>query len=126
MRAIVVERTGGPDVLQLEDTELREPSDGEVLIKVHAAAVNPIDWKYRSGMATKQFPAVLGSDVSGTVETSRAEGFSAGDDVFGFAASGGYAELAVSSAAMIAHKPAGLSHEQAAALPGAGLTPWQA
>ncbi|MFI4977746.1 MAG: NADP-dependent oxidoreductase [Solirubrobacterales bacterium] len=126
MRAVVMRETGDPDVLRLEDAERPEPGDGEVLIRVHAAAVNPIDWKYRRGLVPKDLPAVLGSDVSGTVEVSRADGFAAGDDVFGFAASGGYAEFAAAPAALIAKKPAGVSHEQAAALPVAGLTAWQA
>jgi NADPH:quinone reductase-like Zn-dependent oxidoreductase len=126
MRAVVIDETGGPEVLQLRDVDRGEPADGEVLIRVCAACVNPIDWKYRSGTAAKQLPAVLGSDISGTVESSRADGFGDGDDVFGFAASGAYAEFAVTPGAVIAHKPAGLSHEHAAALPVAGLTAWQA
>jgi NADPH:quinone reductase-like Zn-dependent oxidoreductase len=126
MRAVVMRETGDPDVLRLEDVERPEPGDGEVLIRVHAASVNPIDWKYRRGLSPKQLPAVLGNDVSGTVELSRADGFAAGDEVFGFAASGGYAEFASAPAPLIANKPAGLSHEQAAALPVAGLTAWQA
>jgi NADPH:quinone reductase-like Zn-dependent oxidoreductase len=69
---------------------------------------------------------VLGRDVSGTVERSRADGFTEGDDVFGMAASGGYAEYTTASAAAIAKKPDDLSHEQAAALPVAGMTAWQA
>src|SRR5207253_5755160 len=111
---------------RLEEVERPALADGEVLIRVRAASVNPIDWKYRRGMAERQLPAVLGNDVSGTVEESRAEGFAEGDDVFGFAASGGYAELATAPAALIAKKPAGVSHEQAAAIPVAGLTAWQA
>ncbi len=126
MRAVVVRETGDPDVLRLEDAERPEPGDGEVLIEVHAASVNPIDWKYRRGLSPKRLPAVLGSDVSGTIELSRADGFAAGDEVFGFAASGAYAEYANAPAALIAKKPAGVSHEQAAALPVAGLTAWQA
>ena len=118
--------TGDPDVLRYEEAERPEPGDGEVLIRVRAASVNPVDWKYRRGFVDKQLPAVLGSDVSGTVEVSRAEGFAEGDEVFGFAASGGYAEFATASAAVIAKKPAGVSHEQAAAIPVAGLTAWQA
>ena len=94
MRAVVVRETGDPDVLRLEDAERPEPGDGEVLIEVHAASVNPIDWKYRRGLSPKRLPAVLGSDVSGTIELSRADGFAAGDEVFGFAASGAYAEYA--------------------------------
>jgi NADPH:quinone reductase-like Zn-dependent oxidoreductase len=126
MRAVVMRQTGEPGVLSLEEAERPEPADGEVLIRVHAVAVNPIDWKYRRGLISKQLPAVLGSDVSGTVEVSRAEGFAAGDAVFGFAASGGYAELATASAATIAKLPPGVSHEQGAAIPVAGLTAWQA
>jgi NADPH:quinone reductase-like Zn-dependent oxidoreductase len=126
MQAVVMRQTGDPDVLSLEDAERPEPAEGEVLIRVHAAAVNPIDWKYRRGFMPKQLPAVLGSDVSGTIEVSRAQGFAEGDEVFGLAASGAYAQLATASAATIAKKPSGVSHEQAAALPVAGLTAWQA
>jgi NADPH:quinone reductase-like Zn-dependent oxidoreductase len=126
MQAIVVHETGDPDVLRYEEAERPQPGDGEVLIKVRAASVNPIDWKFRRGLAAKQLPAILGSDVSGTVEVSRAEGFAEGDEVFGFAAGGAYAELATAVAALIAKKPAGVSHEQAAAIPVAGLTAWQA
>jgi NADPH:quinone reductase-like Zn-dependent oxidoreductase len=126
MQAVVMHTTGDPDVLHYEEAERPEPGDGEVLVRVRAASVNPIDWKYRRGFVEKQLPAVLGNDVSGTVEVSRAEGFAEGDEVFGLAASGGYAEFATASSAVIAKKPAGISHEQAAAIPVAGLTAWQA
>lgn len=126
MRAVVIHETGDPGVLALEEAPPPEPGDGEVLIRVHAASVNPIDWKYRRGLIPKELPAVLGSDVSGTVELSRAEGFAEGDEVFGFARSGAYAELAAASAAVIARKPPSLSHEQASSLPVAGLTAFQA
>jgi NADPH:quinone reductase-like Zn-dependent oxidoreductase len=97
-----------------------------VLIRVNAAAVNPTDWKARRGLSETRLPAVLGKDVSGTVELSRANDIAEGDDVFGYVAGGGYAEFAIASADTIARKPAGLSHEQAAALPVAGMTAWQA
>jgi NADPH:quinone reductase-like Zn-dependent oxidoreductase len=126
MQAVVIHETGDPAVLSLEEPDRPEPGDREVLIRVRAASVNPVDWKYRRGFVPTELPAVLGQDVSGTVEVSRAEGFAVGDDVFGFAASGGYAEFATASAAAIAKKPAGVSHEQAAAIPVAGLTAWQA
>ena len=126
MRAVVIHETGDPSVLHYEEAERPEPGDGEVLIKVRAASVNPVDWKNRRGLSEDKLPAVLGNDVSGTVELSRAEGFAEGDDVFGFAASGGYAEFATASADRIAKKPAELSHEEAAAIPVAGLTAWQA
>ena len=93
---------------------------------MRAASVNPIDWKYRRGLSEKPLPAILGIDVSGTVEISNAEGFAPGDDVFGFAGSGAYAELATAAAGAIVTKPPGLSHEQAAALPVSALTAWQA
>jgi NADPH:quinone reductase-like Zn-dependent oxidoreductase len=126
MQAVVIHETGGPEVLQLEQADRPEPGDGEVLIKIHAASVNPIDWKYRRGLAPKQLPAVLGHDVSGTIELSRAEGFAEGEDVFGSIASGAYAEFTTAPAAVIAKKPSGVSHEQAAAIPVSGLTAWQA
>lgn len=126
MRAVVVHETGGPEVLVLEEVERPEPDDGQVLVDVRAAGVNPIEWKQRRGLAPKQLPAILGSDVSGVVVRSHAEQFAEGEDVFGLTTSGAYAEFALSSAAALAHKPAGLSHEQAAALPVASLTAWQA
>jgi NADPH:quinone reductase-like Zn-dependent oxidoreductase len=126
MQAVVMHETGDPDVLRLEEAERPEPADGEVLIRVHAASVNPVDWKYRRGFVDKPLPAVLGSDASGTVEVSRADGFAEGDEVFGRTASGSYAEFATAGAGAIANKPAGVSHEQAAAIPVAGLTAWQA
>ncbi|MGZ4304570.1 MAG: NADP-dependent oxidoreductase [Solirubrobacteraceae bacterium] len=126
MRAVVIHETGGPEVLRLEEVPPPEPADGQVLVRVHAASVNPVDWKYRRGLAPKPLPAVLGQDVSGTVEISHALGYAAGDDVFGIVASGGYAEFATASDAAIAKKPGSVSHEQAAAIPVAGLTAWQA
>lgn len=126
MQAVIMRQTGGPEVLVLEEVQRPEPAEGEVLIRVRAASVNPIEWKYRRGLMPKQLPAVLGSDVSGTVELSRADGFAEGDDVFGFGASGAYAEFATAPGAMIVKKPDGVSHEQAAGIPVAGLTAWQA
>ena len=126
MHAIVIHETGGPEVLHQEEVERPEPGEGEVLIRVRAASINPMDWKYRRGYVEKALPAVLGSDVSGTVELSRADGFAEGDEVFGLAASGGHAEFATSPGALIAKKPAAVTHEQAAAIPVAGLTAWQA
>ncbi len=125
MHGIVIHETGGPEVLQYEEVERPEPSDGEVLIRVRAASVNPIDWKNRRGVSAEDLPAVLGREVSGTVEISRADGFSEGDEVFGWSASGGYAEFSTASAGALAKKPAGVTFEQAAAIPVAGVTAWQ-
>jgi NADPH:quinone reductase-like Zn-dependent oxidoreductase len=126
MRAVVMHESGGPEVLRYEEAERPGPADGEVLISVRAASVNPADWKSRREFVEKQLPAVLGHDVSGTVELSRAEGFADGDDVFGFVGSGAYAEFVSAPAEAIAKKPAAVSHEQAAAIPVSGLTAWQA
>jgi NADPH:quinone reductase-like Zn-dependent oxidoreductase len=126
MRAVVVHETGGPEVLHYEEAEPPEPGADEVLIRVRAASVNPTDWKARRGVREQPLPAVLGHDASGTVEVSRSDAFAEGDDVFGITTSGAYAELATASAGAIARKPAALSHEQAAALPVAGMTAWQA
>jgi NADPH:quinone reductase-like Zn-dependent oxidoreductase len=126
MQAVLMHEPGSPDVLHVESVEQPEVGECQVLIRVRAASVNPMDWKYRRGLVDKQLPAVLGVDVSGTVEVAGADGFGEGDEVFGMASSGGYAEFATASAAVIAKKPAGVSHEQAAAIPVAGLTAWQA
>ena len=126
MKAVMIHETGDPDVLRYEETDRPEPGDGEVLIRVHAASVNPADWKDRRGLMERPLPRVLGIDMSGTVESSRAEGFAAGDQVFGMSASGAYAEYSTASAAVIAKKPEGVSHEQAATIPIAGVTAWQA
>jgi NADPH:quinone reductase-like Zn-dependent oxidoreductase len=126
MRAVVVHEPGGPDVLSYEEVDPPEPGEGELLIKVRATSVNPADWKARRGFREMQLPMVLGYDLSGTVEQSRAEGFADGDEVFGNVPHGAYAELATGSADVVAKKPAGVTHEQAAAIPVAGLTAWQA
>src|SRR5690348_11678743 len=104
MHAVVIHESGGPEVLHYEEADRPEPGDGEVLIRVRAASVNPTDWKRRRQVADEELPAVLGHDVSGTVEVSRAEDFAEGDEVFGIAASGGYAEFAATPSGVIAKK----------------------
>jgi NADPH:quinone reductase-like Zn-dependent oxidoreductase len=126
MHAVVMHETGGPEVMRWEEIDRPEPGDGEVLIRVHAASVNPADSKARRGFREMELPAVLGYDGSGTVELSRADGFAEGDEVFGSTASGSYAEFATAAAGAIARKSEGLSHEQAAGIPVAGETAWQA
>jgi NADPH:quinone reductase-like Zn-dependent oxidoreductase len=124
MRAVVFHEPGGPEVLSVEETDRPEPGDGEALIRVRAASVNPVDWKYRRGLVEVPLPAIPGRDASGTVEESNDERFSPGDEVFGSIGSA-YAEYATAPADAIAKKPNGLSHEQAATIPVAGLTAWQ-
>ena len=85
MRAMLIHETGDPDVLRLEQAEISRARRRGGLDGVRAASVNPIDWKYRRGLIPKQLPALLGNDVSGTVERSRANGFAQGDAVFGIA-----------------------------------------
>ncbi|MFF0203838.1 NADP-dependent oxidoreductase [Streptomyces sp. NPDC005017] len=134
MRAMVVERWGGPETLVEREMERPEPGLGEVLVRVHAAGVNPVDWKTRASgglVAWGEVPAV-GWDVSGTVEAvGPGVGlFRPGDEVFGMPLfprqAGGYAEYVVAPARHLARKPAGLTHVEAAALPLAALTAWQA
>jgi NADPH:quinone reductase-like Zn-dependent oxidoreductase len=124
MKAAVIHETGGPDVLRYEEIDRPEPGQDEVLVRVHAASVNPVDWKYRRERAT-ELPLVLGRDISGIVVASRADGFAEGDEAFGISGSGGYAEYSTSPAAVLAKKPVGVTHEQAAAIPVAGMTAWQ-
>src|SRR5919198_864323 len=126
MKAVVIHETGGPEVLQWEEVPDPEPEDGEVLVRVHAAGVNPADWKRRRGAYGEvELPAILGYEMSGTVERSRTDGFAEGDAVFGSAASGGYAELVTTPGTVIAKKPEGVTHEQAATIQVAGQTAWQ-
>jgi NADPH:quinone reductase-like Zn-dependent oxidoreductase len=126
MEAVLIGETGGPDVMRLEEVDRPEPDDGQVLIRVHAASVNPADWKQRRGVSQTSLPAVLGLDVSGVVETSRTFAAAAGDEIFGMASSGSYADFTTANETAIALKPDGVSHEQAATLPVAGGTAWQA
>ncbi|MEV8534457.1 NADP-dependent oxidoreductase [Streptomyces sp. NPDC051211] len=135
MQAITQTAFGGPEVLELTTTTRPEPGPAEVLVRIHAAAVNPTDVWHRAtgGLAGTDVPPVpLGWDLSGTVE---AVGigvtlFRPGDEVFGMprhpAPAGTYAEYATSPARHLARKPANLDHVQAAALPLAALTAWQA
>jgi NADPH:quinone reductase-like Zn-dependent oxidoreductase len=126
VRAVVIHETGGPEVLRFDEIPDPAPVDGELLVRVQAASVNPVDWKFRRSVDADRLPMVLGRDLSGTVLQSRVESFAEGDAVFGGAGSGGYAELDTSPAATMARKPDAVSWEQAAALPVAGITAWQA
>ena len=122
MKAIVVREYGGPEVLKLEDYADPVAGAGEVLLRVAATSVNPFEFKVRSGAMTDifplQFPAILGTDVSGTVLKvgPGAEGFSVGDKVFAMA-SRTYAELCTAKSTTLAKIPAGLDLVEAAALP---------
>ncbi|MFE8935916.1 MULTISPECIES: NADP-dependent oxidoreductase [unclassified Streptomyces] len=134
MRAVVVERWGGPENLVERDVERPGPGLNEVLVRVHAAGVNPVDWKTRASGALIGWGSVpaVGWDVSGTVEAvgPGVGHLRPGDEVFGMPLfprqAGAYAEYVVAPARHLAPKPASLTHVEAAALPLAGLTAWQA
>jgi NADPH:quinone reductase-like Zn-dependent oxidoreductase len=135
MKAIRIHNYGGPEVLQYEDAPRPKPQAGEVLVRVHAAGVNPIDWKVREGHMKDfwphKFPLILGWDLSGVVEelgrgVSR---FKIGDEVYSVPDStrnGAYADYIVVRESELALKPNSLHHIRAAALPLAAVTAWQA
>jgi NADPH:quinone reductase-like Zn-dependent oxidoreductase len=127
MKAVVLHEYGGPKHLKYETFPDPTPGPGEVLVRVHAASINPIDWKMRSGAAKERFPVtfpgVLGRDIAGTVQ-SFGEGvteFHAGDRVFALALAT-YAELCVVKAADLAHIPEGMEMTVAATVPLVALT----
>jgi NADPH:quinone reductase-like Zn-dependent oxidoreductase len=122
MKAVVVHKYGGPEVLKFEDYPNPVPGAGEVLVRVAAASVNPLDYKRRAGLTDDyypiHFPGLIGVDMAGTVVKigPEVEGFSVGDQVFSMA-DNTYAELCVVSAAILAKVPKGLDLIHAAALP---------
>ncbi len=133
MRAVSQDDLGGPDVLKVVTLPVPEPRMGEVLVRVHAASVNPVDVHNRqTGVFVGAPPFVLGWDVSGTVEAVGAGVtlYRPGDAVFGMLpfphGHGAYAEYAVGPARAFVPKPPELDHVHAAAMPLAGLTAWQA
>lgn len=134
MKAVRVEKFGGPEVLILADIAKPTPSAGEVLIRVEAAGVNPVDWKLRQGLMGArgpQPPFIAGFDVSGVVESAAPDvkDFKPGDEVFAYlpiGRGGGYAEFVAVAATAVAKKPAKADHLAAAGVPLAGLTAWQA
>ena len=127
MKAIVVHQYGPPEVLRYEEYPDPAPGPGEVLVRVAAASVNPVDYKRRAGLTTEfyplKFPGLIGVDVAGTVIRlgPGVEGFSIGDPVFAMA-DDTYAELCVVKAAILAKVPKGLDLIEAAALPLATTT----
>ena len=131
MKAIIINEYGDNHVVQLVDAVRPEPKAGQLLVKVHAAGVNPLDWKIRDGAGQRMgmtLPIGLGSEIAGTVE-QLGEGVSdlkVGDAVFGIIRSGGFAEYAIARAGEMALKPANLDFIEAAAVPLGALTAWQA
>jgi NADPH:quinone reductase-like Zn-dependent oxidoreductase len=143
MKAVQLHEFGGPEVLRYEDAPRPEASDDEVLVRVHAAGLNPPDLYLRDGYRAlppkwqpdATFPLILGTDVSGIVAAvgDDVTGFSVGDEVYAMVrfpddlmkGSSAYAEYVCVPASELALKPAGIDHTQAAGAPMSLLTAWQ-
>jgi len=136
MKAAVINEFGSPEVLKITDIPKPVPTDDEVLIKVKFTGINPVDTKVRSGSSGMskylEFPAVLGWDVSGIIEGvgKNISNFKIGDEVFGCIGFPGlgktYAEFAIADPKLLTKKTSNISFEEAAAVPMAGLTAYQA
>lgn len=136
MKAIFIDRFGGPEQLKIGRLNIPKPGPGEVQIRIIYSAVNPVDWKIRTGLLEKRiphyFPAILGWDASGIISElgSGVNKFKVGDEIFAYCRKpvvkeGTYAEYICYPAENVAFKPKKLSFAQAAAIPLAGLTAWQ-
>jgi NADPH:quinone reductase-like Zn-dependent oxidoreductase len=134
MKAVRIHDYGGPEVLKYEEAPRPEPKADEVLIRVHGAGVNPIDWKVREGHMKDfwphKFPLILGWDLSGVVEEvgARVSRFKISDEVYSLpdpTRNGAYADYIVVRGSELAIKPSSLHHIRAAAVPLAALTAWQ-
>jgi len=135
MKAIVIHEYGGPEVLKYEDVPRPEPKDDQILVRVIAAGVNPVDEAGRSERSAKFFgitlPFIPGYDIAGIVEKTGAKitKFKTGDSVYAYLSlrnGGGYAEYAVASEVEAAPKPKSISFVEAAGVPVVALTAWQA
>ena len=133
VNAVQITAYGGPEVVLFGPVPAPVPAEDEVLIRLHAAGVNPVDWKTREGMRrsreTIDLPAVIGCDVSGTVvgKGSAVEGFEIGQEVFAMTGlRGAFKEVVAVKADQVAPKPTSIDHVHAAAVPLAALTAWQA
>ncbi len=131
MRAAIIRDYGTNDVVEIAEVDPPEPGVGEVLVKVHAAGVNPIDWKIRGGMGQRMgmtLPIHLGGELVGTIEKLGAgvDDFQLGETVFGMVHTGAFAEYAVAKAINVVRTPHNIDVIHAAAIPLAGSTGWQA
>src|SRR5436309_15057657 len=129
MKSVRIHAFGGPEGLQYEDAARPVAEAGEVLIRIHATAVNPADWKLRNGFFGKDapLPLTLGFDFSGVIE-ALGEGvtrWKAGDEVYGYAL-GAYAEYIAVKESMTVAKPKSVDHIHAAAIASASLAAWRA
>jgi NADPH:quinone reductase-like Zn-dependent oxidoreductase len=136
MKAIRINEFGGPEVLKLEEIDLPIPADDEILVKVYASGVNPVDWVIRDGTndAIRSFlslPLTLGWDAAGIIEAvgSDVTSLKKGDAVYGvpnFPGNGSYAEYCVAKAIQFALKPKSINFNEASGVPLAALTAWTA
>lgn len=134
MKAVVLRKYGNADNLSYEEVERPSPKDDEILIKVRASAVNPVDWKIRDGLGEMfglKLPFILGCEIAGKIEDGGADvkKFKTGDEVFGYislARNGGYAEFVIAKESEIVKKPKDIDFENAVAIPVGALTSWQA
>lgn len=130
-QSIRVHNYGGPEQLQLEQIQHPDLQTGEVLVRVHAAGVNPIDWKIRQGMMKDfmptQFPYTPGVDIAGVIaEIGPGDTeFQIGQAVYGQSTQGAYSEYSIASVKALALKPRTLSFDEAAAIPVGATTAWQ-
>ncbi|HTO43317.1 MAG TPA: NADP-dependent oxidoreductase [Burkholderiales bacterium] len=132
-RALRIHAYGGADAVSIDQVDTPAVAPGEVLVRVHAAGINPLDWKIREGMLQQAFPlplpATLGVELAGEVIGigSDVKGFVVGDRVMGtLGGLGAYADYVAIAADKLTRTPAGLSDTVAAAIPVAALTAWQA
>ena len=133
MKAVVIARYGGPEVLEMKELDKPKLAAGQLLVKVKATAVNPIDWKIRSGsmklFVRKELPFILGCDIAGEVaEVSAGSKFAVGDAVLAAMPgdTGAYAEYVAIAEDFVAKKPKNMSFEEAASMPAAAATALQA
>jgi NADPH:quinone reductase-like Zn-dependent oxidoreductase len=135
VKAVYIEGYGGREQLKYGDLPMPAVGDSDVLIEVHAAGVNPVDWKIREGYLRQRlsytFPLILGWDVAGVVKQvgAKVTSFQVGDAVFSRPAierNGTYAEYVAVDERLVARMPKNVSFEEAASIPLAGLTAWQA
>ncbi|MGA5481370.1 zinc-dependent alcohol dehydrogenase family protein [Pseudomonas siliginis] len=134
MKAMILKSFGGPDSFELNDVPKPVPQAGQVLVRVHATSINPLDYQVRRGDYPDlvPLPAITGHDVSGVVEAigPGVSAFAPGDEVWYtpqiFDGQGSYAEYHVAAESIIARKPASLSHLEAASLSLVGGTVWEA
>jgi D-arabinose 1-dehydrogenase-like Zn-dependent alcohol dehydrogenase len=132
VKAILIRKYGGPEVLEIADVPAPKPKDGEVVIKVAATSVNPVDWLVRDGGAKSfvkvTFPVILGCDLAGTVVEvgGGVKRFAVGDEVFAMMAHdwGAHAERVALAENLVVKKPEGLSMIEAASLPVVAMTAW--